>query len=358
MKKVCLVLGILVVCISLGFLGCLKYYNNGIGPVSNSTEEITFTINEGDTYYSIAPKLEKAGLIKSSDIYKIYLKLNKPANGLKVGEYKLRPNMGVKEIIDILSDRKNAASTDIQIGFVEGKNMRYIVSVIVNNTNNTEEDVYNLLKDKTYLNELINEYWFIDKSILNKDIYYSLEGYLYPNKYNFKDEDVTVKEIFKVMLDEEAKKLEPYKEEIEKSKYTYHELLTLASIVELEAYADDRAKVASVFYNRLNINMALGSDVTTYYASKVDMGQRDLYVTELQDKNPYNTRNADMGGKLPVGPICNPTISSIEAVLKPANTKYLYFVADKDGKVYYASTYDEHLSIIQKLKSDGKWYEY
>ena len=90
MKKVCLVLGILVVIISISVLGCLKYYKDNIGPVSNSKEEISFNITEGDTYYSISEKLYKAGLIKSEDMYKLYIKLNKPANGLKVGEYKLR----------------------------------------------------------------------------------------------------------------------------------------------------------------------------------------------------------------------------------------------------------------------------
>ena len=265
--------------------------------------------------------------------------------------------MGVEEILNTISDGKKATSTDIQIGFVEGKNMRYVASVIAKNTNNTEDDVYNLLKDQAYLNELINTYWFIDKSILNKNIYYSLEGYLYPDKYNFKDKNVTVKEIFKVMLDEEEKKLAPYKDEIIKSKYSYHEILTMASIIELEAYGADRAKVAGVFYNRLNINMALGSDVTTYYGSKVDMGSRDLYVKELNDTNPYNTRNANMVG-LPVGPICNPSIDAIEAAIRPTKSNYLYFVADKDGKVHYTSTYQEHLNIIQKLKSEGKWIEF
>lgn len=357
MKKVCLVLGILVVIISISVLGCLKYYKDNIGPVSNSKEEISFNITEGDTYYSISEKLYKAGLIKSEDMYKLYIKLNKPANGLKVGEYKLRPNMGVKEIISIISNSKNASSTDIQIGFVEGKNMRYIASVIAKNTNNTEKDVYNLLKDQNYLNELINTYWFLDKSILNKNIYYSLEGYLYPDKYNFKDKDVTVKDIFKVMLDEEEKKLAPYKDEIIKSKYSYHEILTLASIIELEAGAADRAKVAGVFYNRLNINMALGSDVTTYYGSKVDMGSRDLYVKELNDSNPYNTRNANMVG-LPVGPICNPSIDAIEAAIRPTKSNYIYFVADKTGKVHYTSTYQEHLNKIAQLKRDGLWIEF
>ena len=237
--------------------------------------------------------------------------------------------------------------------------MRWIAKTIAEKTNNTEEDIYNLLKDKTYLNELINEYWFIDNSILNGNIYYSLEGYLYPNTYNFKDKNVTVKEIFKVMLDETNKQIEPYKQNIVSSKYSYHQLLTLASIIELEALKEnDRYMVSSVFYNRLNIKMPLGSDVTTYYAAKVDMSERDLYAAELNAVNAYNTRSAAMAGKLPIGPICNPSIVSIKAAINPSKSNYYFFVADKYGKIYYTKTNAEHEQLIARLKSEGKWYTY
>lgn len=356
MKKFVLILGILIVLLLIGGLSGYYYYYNQIGPVSNKEELILFTVNNGDTYYSIAERLEDAKLIKSKDMYNIYIKLNKPA-GLKVGDYYLSPNMDVETIVKTLSGK--AISKDISITFKEGKNMRYIAKTISDNTNNKEEDVYNLLKDEAYLKELINEYWFIDDSILNKNIYYSLEGYLYPNTYNFKDKNVSVKEIFKVMLDETEKKLMPYKDAIIKSKYSYHEILTMASIIELEALnINDRNMVSSVFYNRLNINMSLGSDVTTYYASKVDMSDRDLYIQELNDYNAYNTRAKEMAGKLPVGPICNPSISSIEASLNPAKSDYYYFVADKNGKVYYTKTNSEHTALVSKLKKEGLWYTY
>ncbi len=357
MKKVGLIIGGLLVVIIMVLIGGLIYYKNQIGPVSNSSEQVTFEVKDGDTYYSIGSRLEKQGLIKSEQVYKIYLKLNKPDENLKIGIYHLSPNMGISDILDTLSGQ--GISSDISITFKEGKNMRYIASVIDANTNNKESDVYTLLKDQNYLRELINEYWFIDESILNKNIYYSLEGYLFPNTYNFKDKDVSVKEIFKAMLDEMAKQIEPYKQDIINSKYSMHQILTLSSIVELEAKTEqDRALVAGVFYNRLKSKMSLGSDVTTYYASKVDMADRDLYAKEINDVNYYNTRPAAMAGKLPIGPICSPSLSSIVATLKPKTSNYYFFVADKNGKVYYTKTDAEHEQLIVKLKNEGLWYEY
>lgn len=338
-------------------MGGLIYYKNSIGPVSSSNKDVEFIISENDTYYSISKKLKDSNLIKNEQMYKVYIKLNKPSNNLKAGKYILRENMGISKIISTLS--KNSINTDIVITFKEGKNMRSIAKTIEDNTNNTVNDVYSLLKDQNYLNELISNYWFIDKSILNTNIYYPLEGYLFPNTYNFKNKDVTVKEIFKSMLDETNKQLEPFKNDIINSKYTMHQILTMASIVELEALnKNDRASVASVFYNRLNINMPLGSDVTTYYASGVDMSERDLTVNELNAVNSYNTRSTTMAGKLPVGPICNPSISSIEAALHPATTDYYFFVADKNGNVYYTKTNKEHEQKILELKNKGLWFNY
>ena len=161
------------------------------------------------------------------------------------------------------------------------------------------------------------------------------------------------------MLDKMDKVLANYKNEIEQSNYSVHELLTIASIVELESLSTtDRKDTASVFYNRLHTGMSLGSDVTTYYAFKINMGDRDLTVSELNSSNPYNTRGPDMGGKLPVGPICSPSETAIEAAISPNTTKYLYFVADKNGDVYFTTTYSAHIQKVQDLKNKGLWFEY
>ena len=344
--------------IALTILSCCIFYNLNLKAVSNESTEVEFMVDSGSTYYSVISKLKDEGLIRNELVFKLYIKFNR-VNNIEAGTYKLNKNMGVKEIVDVFSKGNTYNPDAIVITFKEGKHMRNIANTISEYTNNTEDEVYNLLRDTEYLNSLINEYWFIGNEILNTNIYYSLEGYLYPNTYEFKNKDVTIKEIFKTMLDEMDKKLATYKTDILSNKYSVHELLTLASIVELEgANSDDRAGIAGVFYNRLNTNQPLGSDVTTYYAAKIEMSDRDLYTSEINDPNNYNTRSSHLAGKLPIGPISNPSIKSIEAVLYPEKHDYYYFVADVNKKTYFSKTYQEHLATRDDLIEAGLWYMY
>ncbi len=346
--------GILLVLV----VSCFFVYKLLTGSVSKDQTLKEIIIDNGDNYYSIVELLKENNLIKSELFYKIYIKIHKP-NSLQAGKYYLSESMDVEKLVSELSKVNTYNPDAIRITFKEGINMRKIARLISDNTNNSESDVYNLLKDTNYLDSMIEKYWFLTDEIKNNKIYYSLEGYLFPDTYEFKNKDVTVQEIFGVMLSEMGRKLEPYRNNLENSKYSIHELLTLASIVELEsASKDDRAKVAGVFYNRLRSNWSLGSDVTTYYAVKVDMSERDLYQYELDDYNAYNTRNANMAGKLPVSPICSPSLSSVGAAINPEETEYYYFVADKYKKTYFSKTYSEHAEIIAKLKAEGLWYTY
>lgn len=326
-----------------------NYYTSGVSDDKTKKEII---VEQGETYHSLGQKLKKHNLIRSEFFYKIFMKLNKPKT-LKFGTYILSENMSLKEIIDILQRGSNN-SNDIVITFREGINIRKIAKIIEENTNNKIQDVFDLLSDETYINGLINKYWFITDEINNKEIYYPLEGYLFPDTYKFLNKDVSVDKIFEKMLDNMDKKLSMFKDEIEKSKYTVHEILTLASIIELEAKAyDDRVGVSSVFYNRLKNNMPLGSDVTTYYAFKIDDWKVGL--GNLTSKcNSYNTRSDCFTG-LPVGPISNPGIDSIKAALNPIETDYYYFVADCSGKTYFTKTLNEHEKIIATLKKQNKW---
>ena len=355
MKKfLAVILGV----VALAILSLCIAYNIGLRPVSHDDTDVEFMVESGSTYYGVISKLKKSGLIRNELCFKLYVKFNK-VNDVEAGTYKLKKNMSVKDIINVFSKGNTYNPDAIVITFKEGKNIRNIASVIATNTNNTEDDVFNLLKDTEYLNTLINEYWFIDNTILNENIYYSLEGYLYPNTYEFQNKDVSVKEIFKTMLDEMNKKLSNYKNDIEKSNYSIHELLTLASIIELEgSISDDRKGIAGVFYNRLHSNWSLGSDVTTYYAARVELNERDLYKYEIDDQNFYNTRSSFLSGKLPIGPICNPSIESIEAALYPVDHDYYYFVSDKNGKTYFSKTYQEHIQTRDNLINSGLWYVY
>lgn len=344
----------LIIFIILLILMTIVVYFSKLKAVSKEDITVEFKIEEGDTYNSIATSLKENNLIRSPLAYKIYIKTHKKGT-LKVGTYELNKNMNVKKIIESLSS-DNYKEDYIRITFKEGINMRNIANLIEEKTNNTSDDVYNLLKDENYINSLIKEYWFITDEIKNTSIYYPLEGYLFPNTYEFK-KDATVKDIFKVLLDQMDIELTKYKTQIENNNFTVHELLTLASIVELEAGSShERNGVASVFYNRINDNWTLGSDVTTYYAANKSFTE-DLLASEISECNAYNTRGTCFTG-LPVGPISNPSSESIEGVMNPTPSNYYYFVADKNGNTYFTTTSKEHEQIIQKLKREGLWYIY
>ena len=342
------------ICIAVGV-----WFNNNLSPMDkNNNESIIVTIPSGATTKQIGNILKEEGLIHDSDFFYLYTRIYE-INDLKASTYEFKPNMNLEEIVEIIKEGNNYNPDMISITFQEGNNKKKIEKIIEINTKKTQKDIFNKLKNSAYLDKIIEEYWFLTNEIKNSNIYYSLEGYLYPDTYFLDNKDVTVEEIFKVMLDEMSKKLEPLKEKIEKSNYSVHELLTIASITEAEGVTlSDRKNIASVFYNRLSINMSLGSDVTTYYAFKIEMNERDLRTSEINTYNPYNTRGPRMEGKLPVGPVSNPSIDSITAVVEPTDTDYLYFVADKNRKVYFTKTYKAHLAKIEELKSKGVWLEW
>lgn len=351
---------ILIIAVIIIALSVFFWYTNSIKPVankSNSEASIRIEIQEGMGIRSIANLLEKNNIIKSAKAMQIYAKLNNVSN-LKAGKYELDNSENLSQIINHIVKGEVADDT-VKITFIEGKNIRWFAKIIAEKTANSEQDVFDTLEDKEYINSLIEKYWFITDEIKDKRIYYPLEGYLLPDTYVFESEDVSVKEIFNVILNFTEKYLNNYKEEIEKNSLTVHQILTMASMAELEGKStEDRKEIIGVFYNRLADKMSLGSDVTTYYAFKVDMGERDLTAKELNTENPYNTRHSSMAGMIPVGPICNPSKSAIEATLDYKETDAYYFVADKNGKVYFTKNNSEHNRKIQELKNKGLWFTY
>jgi len=356
-KLIILIISFILIIISIFIIGVITY-KISISKVSNDDKQIEIFIPMGSSTSTIASILKENGAIRSELGFKIYVKTNEISN-LQPGTFYLKPNMNVEEITKILQATSMQDPNQITITFIEGKTFRWLASKIASQTNNTEQDVYNLLENEEYIDSLINEYWFLTDEIKSDEIYYSLEGYLFPDTYNFKNKDVTVEEIFKIMLNRTGDILQEYKESIDNSGYTVHQLITIASIIEMESMTEEgRKDVSSVIHNRLNANMAIQSDVTTYYAFKIDIGSRDLYQNELSAYNVYNTRGPNMEGKLPIGPISSVGEYSIEAALYPNNTDYLFFVADKNGKLYFTKTNSEHLSIIAELKEDGLWLEY
>jgi UPF0755 protein len=347
MRKIAIIFLIIGVLL-LGMFGLYQYQVSPTDKSSNAKVEVV--IKQGMSTSQIASLLKKKYLIRDEFFFKVYMKLNR-RDSIKASTYYLSKNMSLDNIVSLLE--KGASNTDISITFKEGKTIKDYAKVLSETTNISEDEFLTKMKDKTYLTSLIKSYWFLTDAILDSNIYYGLEGYLAPDTYNFKDKDVTVEEVIKTLLDQEEKNLSPYKDTL--SKMNVHEVLTLASISELEGLKDtDRKLIVGVFQNRLSKGMNLGSDVTTYYAFNQAM-DKDLTSEMFNTYNPYNTRSSAMAGKLPVGPICNPSKESILASINPTKSDYYYFVADKNGNVYYTKTSSEHSAKVKELKEKGDW---
>lgn len=325
-------------------------------PIKRDAVNKEFIIKSQTPTKQIVSDLKKANLIKSELLTLIIIKFNNKS--VYAGTYELSQSDSLFDILDKLTSGK-IKDTSIKITIQEGKNIRQIAKIVADKTNHSEQQFISAVNNQTYIRNQMDKYAWLTNDILKPGIYYPLEGYLFPDSYILKSKDDPVTSLLDKMLARTNKEIIKQQKLLNSSQYSVHQILTLASIVELEAIDhDSRSKVASVFYNRLNKRMSLGSDVTTYYANQVSMSERDLKKEELILNNPYNTRGPNMAGKLPIGPIGNAGAESIKATLTPEVSSYLYFVADKYKKLYFTNNITEHNNIIIKLKRAGLWYNY
>ncbi|MGN1343295.1 MAG: endolytic transglycosylase MltG, partial [Traorella sp.] len=222
-----------------------------------------------------------------------------------------------------------------------------IADKIAQITNVSAKECLDLWNDETFLNEMIQKYEFLDNSIFNKEYHVKLEGYLYPNSYYIYKE-TTPQEITIKLLDGFNTVYTSLKEDIQKSDYTLHEIVTFASVVQFESSnVSDMPIISSIFYNRFEAGMKMGASATVCYALYDGFDDIMDCETNANYDSPYNTY---LYQGLPIGPINNPSIDAIKAVLHPKDTDYYYFISDiyGDGKLIPAKTYEEHLKNIKK----------
>ena len=319
-----------------------------LGPVSKEQTVITFSVPSGASKIDIVSNLKKAGLIQSKYASLIYVFFNRDLN-LQAGNYNLQKDMSTKEIFNyIAAGKTNEVVPTVYITFVEGKKLTDYAKQIAANFDITYDDFIERTSDKEFLKELVDHYDFLDESILDEKLYYPLDGYLAADTYEFyQNSDVDT--IVYRMLNNMQARYNKLQKQIEESKYSFHDLLTMASIIEKEGNSSkDRKIISQVIYKRLDINMSLGMDVTTYYGVKKDLSE-EITQDDLNDDNPYNTRNNNFKG-LPIGPICSPSLDSITAALEPSDTDYVYFAADVDtGAVYFAKNDEEWIELLRQL---------
>lgn len=335
-------------------------------PMQSETEEVEFKINSGEGARTVIKNLKKAGLIKNEYFTLVYVKINKKTN-FKAGDYDLDKADSLKDIINSLNDSTAAVDKDSKkVTFTEGSTLEDIAKKIATVYNLDSNEVIKRMDDPTFVNSMISKYTIVTNDVLKTGIRHPLEGYLYGDTYFFK-KDATVEEItetlVKTMNDKVLKSFEDYS-------YTgtnYHDVVTLASIVEhegpsrnTEEYTSELQGVAQVFLNRIFSGMTLGSDVTTYYSVNKRIGIDELTVSDFNTCDGYNTRGNCVPG-LPVGPISSSSIDSVDAVVKglvkPSDKykDYYYFVADKNTNIHFSKTDAEQQKVIKELKNKGLW---
>lgn len=261
------VIAIITVMIITGII-FLNIYNNALSPVAKKGEgkDIKLLVEKGDTVKEIAKLLKEKGAIKDENIFNLYTKIS-GKSAFKQGRYKFNTENDVKTIVEKLV-KGDVNKEEIKLQLLEGKTIKDLAEVVAKVTTNTKEQFLAKMKDKDYIKKLSEKYWFIDYDTVTKEgIYYPLEGYLFPDTYIFDNKEVSIETIIDAMLKQTEKKIAEYKNIQGEKKLTIHEVLTLASIIELEAGTSstkseektlsDREVVAKIFMNRLNKKMSL-----------------------------------------------------------------------------------------------------
>lgn len=303
--------------------------------------ECTVEIDKGMSTSQIANELEQQGAITSPLLFRIYTKLAGYDGSYKYGVYNFPNELGYKDIARMLQT-EGAKAESVTVTIPEQSSMDDIMKILEENGVCTKSDFRNAVKNGSY------DFDFVDQ-IPVSEVHYKFEGYLFPDTYDFycyDSKECAELAIRKMLQNLDSKLTEEVREQIKNSGYTIHEILTMASVVELEASAStkDMPNVAAVFFNRLESPnwqgpRRLESDPTMKYP--YGSGRYNTYQTE----------------GLPPGPLCAPSESAILAAANPTkNFSATYFVTDKDMNFYYNNSLSGHRQTINKLKSQGLWY--
>ncbi len=299
--------------------------NTAVNP--EDTSSVSFQIKEGETAKTIAKKLEENDLINSSFFFLTYLKINDLEKNLLFGRFILKRNMNVKEIVEALSNPQNA---EVIFTIQEGLRIKDIDKKLA------QKD---LIKEGEFIEAAKNfngwEYYsFLEKERMDK-LDLPVEGYIYPDTYYLDSSTFKPHNLIYLGMDNFEQKFLPLSEEI--SDKSVHEIITMASIIENEVFGEeDRKIVSGILWKRLENSWPLGADATLLYITE----DRTITAQDLELDSPYNTRKFL---NLPPGPICNPSIESIEAAIFPKESPYWFYLTTLDtGEVIYSKSNEEH----------------
>ena len=336
----------LLLMVIIGGFFTWNYIKSETQPVDTAqTELVSFEIEQGASVKEVSKALEKEGIIRNSKLFNFYLKF-KNVSGFKSGLYHVSKSMTLDEIIAELSGAgKDKDQNATKVLIREGEQLTDIAKEVEKSTKYSAEDFMAKVQDEDFLRYLVQKFpKLLTQSYNGYQVKYVLEGYLYPATYDMNDSK-TLQMLITEMVAKTDEVMSKYYDKILKSDYTLQQIMALASLIEKEGTKlEDRKKISSVFHNRIKENMKLQTDVSVQYA--LGEHKESLSLTDLEVDSPYNLYlNYGVGP----GPYNSPSEDAIVAALEPANTDYLYFLADIHTKeIYYAKTYEEHLELKAK----------
>lgn len=355
----CLITAIIIALLATGFFA-YRYVDSSIKPLdSSSTEYITVDIPEGSGNKYIGQILEKAGVIKSATVFNYYTKFKNYSN-FQSGYYNLQASMDLDEICKLLKEGGTPQPEKPSLGKIlvtEGYTIKQISEAVTKNsakknasTPYSSEDFLKVVQDEAFISKMVAKYPKLLSSLPSADqVTYRLEGYLFPATYSYYKE-TSMEDIVEEMISTMDSYMSQYYDTIAASGKSVNDVLTLASLVEKEGSTDDdRRNIASVFYNRMNNNMPLQSNIAILYAMGKLGEETSLAADASIDTSIDSPYNVYTNTGLMPGPVDSPSLAAIEATVNPASTDYYYFVADvKTGKVYYSENFDDHQANVEK----------
>ncbi|MBQ7172430.1 MAG: endolytic transglycosylase MltG [Clostridia bacterium] len=333
---------ILVISVFLGFY--LISVANDLFAFVKSEEEVTLTVPENATIEEVSDLLYENGLIRYPSLFRFYAKLKKDDGKFIAGEYTVKASMNY----DLLRNafKYKYSRTIVRLTIPEGFTCDDIIDLFVSKGVSSREEFIQAINTADF-----SEFAFVralDENP-NPDRHYRLEGYLYPDTYEFYSDASAAQCLYKLLENFDKKFKDVYYERCQALGLTVDQVITIASYVQSEAYyLDEYERVASVFYNRLNNPAAfpcLESDATAAYAVQLLEGKRPDNVTPetLKVQSPYNTY---LHAGLSPGAISNPGYDAIMTALYPASTSYYYFYTNSDRTTVFSATLWEHQAAI------------
>lgn len=348
LKAVMYIIFVIVISVFLAF--GLITVGNDVFAFVKSDEVVELTIPEYATIDDVAEVLFMNDVIKYPEVFKLYAAIKEDNGEFLAGTYSVSPMTNYDDLLDAFKEQP--VTGIVRITIPEGSTTDEIIDIFLAKGIGTREGFIDVIENYEF------DYWFVkelEEKGVSEDRIYRLDGYLFPDTYDFylnSSEYTVINKLLKRFTQIFTKE---YREQCAAFGYTVDEMITLASIIEKEAGAPSEFfNVSSVFHNRLNAPWnfpKLESDATIVYVISHENGERTaITAADLQYNTPYNTY---LYNGFPPGPISNPSASAMLAALSPTETSYYFFIANK-GKTYFSETKDEHNAYIAQFKAEAQ----